>query len=312
MSTPAQEGESRASGAPGKGASNTMDVLLFSLGTQEVFGINVFKVREVMRAPKITPTPNFKPGVLGVISMRGHIIPVLDLGAFTGLKGESHNSRSTLMVTQFHHGTQGFLVHSVDHIVHIEWNKIKAPEHVVPAGNGSFVTGITELENGTLVSMLDVEQVLVEAFGEKEIPDIAPLGAGPKATVLLVDDSSVARKKIIQVLEKISVNYQQAANGREAWERLDALAQRCAAEGGPLRDYLSLILTDVEMPEMDGYALTRQIKADARFKDIPVVMHSSLSTQTNRAMASSAGADGYVEKFEPLVLADTLRPYLSG
>jgi two-component system, chemotaxis family, chemotaxis protein CheV len=303
--------ESALSGSHSKGASNTMDVLLFSLGTREVFGINVFKVREVTRAPKITPTPNFKAGVRGVISIRGHIIPVLDLAAFTGFEGESHNSCSTLMVTQFHHGTQGFLVHSVDHIVHIEWSKIKPPSHLTLGGRDSLVTGITEMEDGTLVSILDVEQILVAAFGEKEMPSIAPLATSSKASVLLVDDSSVARKKIIQVLEKISVNYQQASNGREAWERLDALAQRCASEGGPLRDYLSLILTDVEMPEMDGYALTRQIKADARFKDIPVVMHSSLSTQTNRAMASSAGADGYVEKFEPLVLADTLRPYLS-
>jgi two-component system chemotaxis response regulator CheV len=132
-----------------------------------------------------------------------------------------------------------------------------------------------------------------------------------EGAVFFTDDSSVARKEIVRVLDKLAVSHQHASNGREAWDRLQSMAARAQAEGEPLSRRLQLILTDAEMPEMDGYVLTRLIKADARFSGIPVVMHSSLSSEANRAMGKSVGVDAYVAKFEPRVLADTLRPLIS-
>ena len=285
--------------------SNHMEILLFSLGTRETFGINVFKVREIMRTPPVTRTPNVPRGVAGVVSLRGSIIPVISLASFVNTGGAAA-SNETMMVTEFNCHTQGFLVQSVDRIVQVEWNRVKAPEDLIAGGNG-MVTSITEMPGGRLVSILDVESVIASVFGEPAMPQVEPVRDG--GTVFFADDSVVARKEIMQVLDKLGVQHQHANNGREAWERLQALAARAQAEGEPLTERVKVILTDAEMPEMDGYVLTRRIKADARFAGIPVVMHSSLSSEANRAMGRSVGVDAYVAKFDAGVLADTLRPY---
>jgi two-component system chemotaxis response regulator CheV len=134
--------------------------------------------------------------------------------------------------------------------------------------------------------------------------------AEKEQSVFFVDDSSVARKEIVMVLDKLGVKYQQATNGLEAWEKLQNLAARANQDGNPLHDQIRLILVDAEMPEMDGYVLAKNLKGDRRFEGIPVVMHSSLSSEANRAMGQSVGVDAYVAKFDPTVLAETLRPLL--
>jgi two-component system chemotaxis response regulator CheV len=288
--------------------SNRMEVLLFSLGTREVFGINVFKVREVTKTPVVTRTPNLPRGVKGVISLRGQIIPVVDLAQFINIDDPAVSSGATMMVTEFNRRTQGFLVHEVDRIIRVEWDKIKAPDNVV-SGAETLVTAITELEGGKLVSILDVEQILVSAFGEIGIPDI-PAAPAVERSLFFADDSSIARKKIQEVLDKLGIAYHQASNGQEAWSKLRAMADQAQANGRALKDTLSVILTDAEMPEMDGYVLTKQIKGDVRFRDIPVIMHSSLSSEANKAMGKAVGVDQYVAKFEATILADTLRPHL--
>jgi two-component system chemotaxis response regulator CheV len=289
--------------------SNKMEILLFSLGTRETFGINVFKVREVTRTPPITRTPNMPAGVEGVISLRGNIIPVISLGKFINISGAEGCNSETMMVTEYSRRTQGFLVQDVDRIVRVDWDKVKSPESVL-SGHEGLITAITELPDGKLVSILDVEQILVSAFGEEAIPDLQSVQSERQHTVFFVDDSIVARKEIAQVLEKLGVKHHQANNGMEGWERLRALASRAQAEGEDLSQSISLILLDAEMPEMDGYVLTRNIKGDPRFDKIPVVMHSSLSSEANRAMGKSVGVDAYVAKFDPVVLADTVRPLL--
>ena len=287
--------------------SNKMEILLFSLGTGETFGINVFKVREITHAPPITQAPNLPPGVEGVISLRGNIIPVLSLGRFVNIDAPV-SAYPTMMITEFNRRTQGFLLHDVDHIVRVAWDKVRAPDSMVSGGHG-IITAITRLPDGRLVSILDVEQVLASVFGEHVIPDIAPADA-TDAAVFFVDDSIIARKEIAMVLEKLGTQHHHAKNGAEAWERLQQHASRAQAEGIPLRQRLRLILTDAEMPEMDGYVLTRFIKEDPRFNGIPVVMHSSLSSEANKAMGKRVGADAYVAKFDPVMLANTLRPWL--
>ncbi|EXI68164.1 MAG: Chemotaxis protein CheV [Candidatus Accumulibacter adjunctus] len=289
--------------------SNKMEILLFSLGTRETFGINVFKVREVGRTPPITKTPNMPRGVEGLISLRGNVIPVLSLIAFLE-HGEHHDEYGrTMMVAEYSKRTLGFLVHEVDRIIRVDWEKVRAPENVLSTNQG-LITAVTELDNGKLVSILDVEQILANAFGEAIIVDIPPANVDQDASIFFVDDSVVARRKITEVLDKLGVRHKHATNGAEAWSRLQALAAHAEQSRNALRDEVRLILVDAEMPEMDGYVLTRNIKADARFSGIPVVMHSSLSSQANHAMGKAVGVDSYVAKFDAEVLADTLRPLL--
>ncbi len=289
--------------------SNRMEILLFSLGGTETFGINVFKVREVTLTPKITPTPHMPPGVQGVISLRGSVIPVVDLARVLGMESDSKRRCSTLMVSEFCGRSQGFLVDSVDRITRVTWDQVKSPGPALTGADG-MVTAITRLPDGRLVSILDVEQILATSFGEPAIPEIEPIEMGHDLNVLFADDSPLARREITSVLDKLGVRYQQATNGREAWEKLQAMAGQAQAEGTSLAERVRLVLTDAEMPEMDGYVLARNIKADRRFDAIPVVMHTSLSANGNGAASRSAGVDAYITKFEPITLAATLRPLL--
>lgn len=289
-----------------------MEILLFSLGTEETFGINVFKVREVSKTPQVTRTPNMPLGVDGVISLRGNIIPVISLATIINLEGAPADTGHTMIVTEYSRHTQGFLVHDVDRIIRVDWDKVRAPESITAASSGleSFITAITELPDGKLVSILDVEQILASAIGETAIPELAPIQGSEDISVFFVDDSAVARKEIITVLDKLGVKFIQSVNGLEAWDKLQSLANRCQQDGSRLNSQIKLILVDAEMPEMDGYILTKNIKSDARFGGIPVVMHSSLSSEANRAMGQSVGVDSYVAKFDAVILAETLRPLL--
>lgn len=289
--------------------SNKMEILLFSLGTRETFGINVFKVKEVCRTPPVTKTPNMPHGVEGVISLRGSIIPVIHLGKFLNLDGTSGGVADNMMVTEYSKRTLGFLVKEVDRIIRVDWERVREPEAVL-AGHDGLITALTELDDGKLVSILDVEQILAKAFGEPPVEDLPALEDQRERSIFFVDDSAIARKKIIEVLDKLKVRHKHATNGREAWDRLQQLAAQAQQTGRRVGEQIDLIMVDAEMPEMDGYVLTRHIKDDARFTGIPVVMHSSLSTDANMAMGRNVGVDAYVAKFDSSVLAETLRPLL--
>jgi two-component system chemotaxis response regulator CheV len=249
--------------------------------------------------------PNLPSRVEGVVSLRGNVIPVIALARWFG--GDATGCE-TMMVTEISCHTQGFLVHQVDRIVRVEWDEVH-PVNPSMAGASNLVLAYTKLPDGKLVSVLDIEQILADVFGQRAVPELVQVSRAG-AHVLFADDSQVARQRIVQVLDGIGVLHQQATNGVEAWEMLQGMAASAQADGIALRDKLDLVLTDAEMPEMDGYVLTQKIKSDARFNGIPVVMHSSLSSDANRAMGRSVGVDAYVPKFDPLVLSDTLRPLL--
>jgi len=287
--------------------SNKMEILLFSIGSNEVFGINVFKVKEVTRGVRITKTPNMPHGVDGIVSLRGHVMPVLNLSGFMGL-GEP-DEQSVMMVAEYSRHVLGFLVRDVDRIIRVDWNKVRAAEGMV-SGNSHLITAITELPNGELVSILDVEQIMASAFGEDVVGAVEKVEGGHEKSVFFVDDSAVARKKIAELLDKLGVKHVQAHNGLEGWERLQGLAESASNSGHDLHSQIQVILVDAEMPEMDGYVLTQHIKADRRFDNIPVVMHSSLSSEANRSMGKRVGVDYYVPKFDASMLAETLRPLL--
>jgi two-component system chemotaxis response regulator CheV len=285
--------------------SNKMEILLFSIGSNEVFGINVFKVKEVTRNIKITKTPNMPHGVDGIVSLRGHVMPVLNLSSFMGL-GDPE-AQQVMMVAEYSRHVLGFLVRDVDRIIRVDWNKVRAAEGMV-SGNSHLITAITELPNGNLVSILDVEQVMASAFGEDVVGVVDKVEDGHEKCIFFVDDSSVARKKIAEVIDKMGVKHIQAHNGLEGWTRLKGLADSAQNTGVDLHDQIQVILVDAEMPEMDGYVLTQHIKSDRRFDSIPVVMHSSLSSEANRSMGKRVGVDFYVAKFDGAMLAETIRP----
>jgi two-component system chemotaxis response regulator CheV len=273
--------------------SNRMELLLFSVGGRETFGINVFKVREVCELKSITPTPNMPAGVEGIISLRGAIIPVIGLARCLNMEHVGEGGK--LIITEFSSSTQAFLVAEVDRIVRVDWDQVRSPQSNVLGGAG-LVTALTELPGGRLVSILDVEQILADVMGEEEVPQLEVVGNNQRS-VFFCDDSALARKKITQVLEQMQVTFQQAYNGREAWERLQLLANQAQTEGIALRERVGVVLVDAEMPEMDGYVLTRNIKADPRFTGIPVLMHSSLSSVANKKLGQQVGVDAYVAKF---------------
>jgi two-component system chemotaxis response regulator CheV len=298
--------------------TNKLEILLFSLGTnsitgrRETFGINVFKVREVMRTPPITSAPEMPAAVQGMVSLRGVLVPVVDLASYAGVVTET--PRSIMIVTEYAGHTQGFLVEGVDTILRLDWSQMKVPPDMLVAEMGGLVTAVTELADGRLVMMMDVEKVLSETTNyDEEIVyrNIKPLD-NPSLTVFFADDSVVARKQITRTLDAMNVKYVSSINGLDAWNELQKIAAYAQASGQKVTDLVSLVLTDVEMPEMDGYILTKKIKTDPRFAGVPVIMHSSLSGMSNQQLGKSVGVDEYVPKFEAQKLSETLSRRLLG
>ncbi len=292
--------------------TNKLEILLFSLGTdsrtgrRETFGINVFKVREVMRTPPITAAPEMPNAVEGMVSLRGALVPVVDLAKYANV--DAGSPRDIMIVTEYNGHTQGFLVENVDTILRLDWAQMRVPPEMLRAQLGGLVTAVTELADGRLVMMMDVEKVLSETTHYDDdflFKDIKPLDV-PDATVFFADDSTVARNQIQRTLEVLGVKFFAAINGRHAWEELERAASYAQSSGRKTKDLVSLVLTDVEMPEMDGYILTKKIKSDPRFDGIPVIMHSSLSGMSNQQLGRSVGVDEYVPKFEPQRLAEVL------
>ena len=294
--------------------SNRLEILLFSLGfdtqtsKEEVFGINVFKVREVIHIPEITHAPDSPPGVEGMVSLRGTMIPVVNLAHFCGV--EASEPPKIMIVSEYNNNMLGFLVGSVEHILRMDWNQIKVPPPMMAHRMGGLITAVSELEDGRIAMILDVEKILAETTQSEEAELSLYQGVDAVAhprTVLFADDSSVARKQISKTLDKMGMSYLSANNGMDAWRKMLELKDKASDQERPVSDFVQLVLTDVEMPEMDGYVLTKKIKDEPAFADIPVVMHSSLSADANINLGQAVGADHYVPKFSPIDLDKTLR-----
>lgn len=301
--------------------SNKFELLLFrlgadnALGQSELFGINVFKIREIVAMPAITPIVGATPHSLGVVNLRGQVIPVLDLPSIVGCKPKT--GLNIMLVTEYARTTQAFAVESVEDIVRLDWKQVLSAETSGAAHN--LVTSIARLDGNTdgtrLAQVLDVEAILqmVSPSDEHKV-DPQKVGAKlklkPGTIILAADDSFVARSLIEQELQALHAPFEMVKSGKEAWDRLNALAAAAAAEGKTILDKVSLVLTDLEMPEMDGFTLTRNIKQDARFEGLPVVIHSSLSGSANEDHVRSVGADAYVAKFVAEDLAQTIRDVL--
>jgi two-component system chemotaxis response regulator CheV len=293
--------------------TNRLEVLLFSLGKdirtgrEETYGVNVFKVREVMLVPEITHAPDMPPSVEGMVSLRGNMIPVINLPDFCGIQTEERPS--ILIVTEYNKNVQGFLVHAVDTIERLAWEDVKVPPAMMAQRHGGLVTAVTELKDKRLVMIMDVEMVLSQTSGfgqgEEIFEGIHRIDEN-EITLLFADDSAVARDQIIRTMEHMGIKYISTNNGTEAWTKLKEIAERAEATNQKPSNFIQVILTDVEMPEMDGYVLTKKVKEDPRFSDIPIIMHSSLSADANMALGKGVGADAYVPKFEPTELSAKL------
>ncbi|MCU7852989.1 MAG: chemotaxis protein [Candidatus Thiodiazotropha sp. (ex Monitilora ramsayi)] len=299
--------------------TNRLEVLLFSLGKdintgrEETYGVNVFKVREVMLVPEITHAPDMPSSVEGMVSLRGNMIPVINLPDFCNIQSE--DKPEILIVTEYNKNVQGFLVHSVDTIERLAWEDVKVPPSMMAQQHGGLVTAVTELKDKRLVMIMDVEMVLSQTSGFGQNSDIfegiQDVGDSD-ITLLFADDSAVARDQIIRAMNHMGIKFIGTKNGSEAWDKLREIAERAEATDHKTSDFVQIILTDVEMPEMDGYVLTKKIKEDPRFSDIPIVMHSSLSADANMALGKGVGADAYVPKFEPTELAAKLHEIIEG
>ena len=264
--------------------------------------------------PTITAMANAPVNVMGVANIRGQIIPVINLPAVAGCVPKK--GLSILMVTEYARTTQAFAVEEVDEIVRLEWNQVLAAE----GNGGGLVTSIARLDGNSedtrLAQVLDVEQILRDVLPSSQeaiTPDV--VGSAvllPKGTVILAaDDSPVARSMIEQGLKAMGTPYIMTKTGQEAWDRLQAISEEAKAEGKTTQDKVALVLTDLEMPVMDGFTLTRNIKQDQRFKSIPVVIHSSLTGAANEGHVKTVGADAYVAKFVAKELAATIRQVLT-
>jgi two-component system chemotaxis response regulator CheV len=288
-------------------ASNSMfELLLFRLGQpgdnskHELFGINVFKVREIMVMPEITSMVNAGPNIMGIANVRGQLIPVVNLPQIVGCNPAK--GLGILLVTEFARTTQAFAVEEVVEIVRLDWKQALSAEGT----GGGLVTSLARLdgdkEGSRLAQVLDVEQILRDVFPDQHHTfredTVMPKGSLPPGSVILAaDDSAVARMMIEQALKAMNLPVIMTKSGKEAWDRLASMQAQAQAQGVPIRDRVALVLTDLEMPEMDGFTLTRNIKEDPRYSGIPVMIHSSLSGTATENHAKSAGADAYVGKF---------------
>ena len=262
----------------------------------------------------ITRAPDMPPAVEGMVSLRGKLVPVIDLAKYAGISVAA--KPEIMIVTEFNGQTQGLLVEAVDTILRIDWSAMRVPPHMLAGKAAGLVTAVTELADGRLVMMLDVEQLLAESATTSDdaaiYQDASTRSVPPGRTVLFADDSSVARNQIARTLDALSVQHIAHRQRRAGVGRAHAHRRQRSAAGRERARHVQLVLTDIEMPEMDGYMLAKRIKADARFKGVPVIMHSSLSGALEpAARRTRSGIDEYVSKFEPAKLAAAISRLLA-
>ncbi len=285
---------------------NRLELLLFRLSGRQRYGINVFKVQEVIHCPPLTALPHADPIVRGIANMRGRTIPVMDLAMAIGKRPLASIEDAFVIITEYNRSIQGFLVDSVERIVNMNWEEIMPPPKGV--GKGNFLTAVTRVDD-ELVEIIDVEKVLSDIVGTQvdvsedlrdEADEESPI------RILIVDDSSVARNQVKRTCEQLGMTTLLAGNGREGLDMLLDMVR----DGGNIRDHLDLVISDVEMPEMDGYTLTTEIRKNDHLREIPVMLHTSLSGVFNQDMVKKVGADKFVPKFNADELARMVRETL--
>ncbi|MBT9529882.1 MAG: chemotaxis protein CheV [Pseudomonas sp.] len=288
---------------------NRLEILMFRLAGRQLFAINVFKVQEVLQLPKLTLMPQRHPYVCGVVNLRGQTLPVIDLSQAIGMRPIVPGENSTIIVTEYNRSVQAFLVGGVDRILNLNWESILPPPG--GAGRQHYLTAITKVDD-QIVEVIDVEKVLSEispmsskVSAEKLSDPLLEKAKGRE--VLLVDDSNVALTQLKETMAQLQIRTHVASDGLKALKML----QLWADSGVDMQEKLLMVITDAEMPEMDGYRLTTEIRSDPRLKDLYVVLHTSLSGSFNEAMVKKVGCDNFLSKFQPDKLVDMVRQRLA-
>ncbi|WP_263264963.1 chemotaxis protein CheV [Pseudomonas sp. RIT-PI-S] len=287
---------------------NRLEILMFRLAGRQLFAINVFKVQEVLQLPKLTLMPQRHAFVCGVVNLRGQTLPVIDLSQAIGMRPLQPGPDSTIIVTEYNRSVQAFLVGGVDRIINMNWESILPPP--VSAGRQHYLTAITRVED-KLVEVIDVEKVLAEivpynARVSKEKLEDAMLANARGREILLVDDSTVALNQLRDTLSQLGTTLHVASDGLKALRML----QKWADAGIDVNQKLLMVFTDAEMPEMDGYRLTTEIRQDPRLRELYVVLHTSLSGSFNESMVKKVGCDNFLSKFQPDRLVEVVRQRL--
>lgn len=284
---------------------NRMELLLFRLNGRQRFGINVFKVREVINAPRLSRLPKANAIVRGIAHIRGKTIPIIDLSLATVGRPLVVNEGGSVIISEYNRSVQGFLVSGVDRIINLNWQDVLPP----PAGtaNGSYVTAVAKVEN-ELVQIIDVEKVLAELnpLREATVEAMVTKREPSRHHVLVVDDSTVARSQIKRTLDKLGVEMTLANDGEQALQLLQSWAEDPES---PLQRLL-LVISDIEMPRMDGYTLTTSIRQDPRLQHLYVLLHTSLSGLFNNDLVQRVGASDFLAKFHPAELAERVEALL--
>ncbi|MFT5084741.1 MAG: two-component system chemotaxis response regulator CheV [Lentisphaeria bacterium] len=288
---------------------NRLELLLFNLGGSQLYGINVFKVKEVLQCPPLNKIPKRNPVVRGVAHIRGGTMPIMDLKLATGHAPLTDIENCFVIITEYNRSTQGFLVRGVERIVNMNWADIHPPPK--GAGRDNYLTAVTEVD-GKLVEIIDVEKILAEVSPLKEEVSADIIEAAQEETtvlkhILIVDDSSIARKQVQKVVESLGVKTTVRKDGREALEYLESVL---AAGKDPYHELL-MIISDIEMPEMDGYTFTAEVRGNPALKDMHIVLHTSLSGVFNEAMVKKVGANDFLAKFHPDELANRVNGRIS-
>ena len=280
---------------------NRLALLLFRLSSRQLFGVNVFKVQEVLPRPALFTLPSLPPAFVGAADVRGRSVPVLDLARAIGHASDAAFEPKYLVVTEFNRSVQGFLVGGVDRIVNIAVEQIQPPPEL--GGDSHYLTGITR-HQGELIQLIDVESVLAESAPRSSdggAISALPMTAGPRE-VLVVDDSRVARNQIRAVLHQLGLEATLLSDGRQALDHLQQLAR----SGQPPHERYAMVISDIEMPAMDGYTLTTEIRHDPALRGLFVLLHTSLSGVFNQAMVERVGADDFVPKYSERDLAERI------
>jgi len=273
---------------------NRLEMLMFRLQGRQIFGINVFKVQEVLSCPRLTAIPQSHSATRGLATIRKKTLPVIDLAEAIGQRPLEASPDNLIIITEYNGTVQAFLVDAVERIVNMNWNDIKAPPKGV--GRNNFMTAVTEVD-GKLVEIIDVEKILAEIMGaDMHVDDAEQLldKDGNTLKFLVADDSFVARNQVQRTLEQIGVECVLATTGKEALDILKAMAD----EGVDIHKEFKLLISDIEMPEMDGYTLTTEIRSDDRMKNLTIMLHSSLSGSFNESMTLKVKADKFIPKFQ--------------
>ncbi|HKT27997.1 chemotaxis protein [Dyella sp.] len=280
---------------------NRVAMLLFRLGDKQLFGINVFKVREVLRKPVMEKLPGMHEWLAGSFDYRGKTIPVIDLATAMGYAPLANVATAHVVVTEFSRSMQGFLVADFQRIVHCTGESLEAPS--VTLGFGHRVNAVSRID-GQLMAVIDVEHVLasIEEVATEISPHLqqqAGLRQLPTRRIMVVDDSVVARGRLINLFKQVNIDCIIAQDGQEALELLTNMMESDS-------DRIALVISDIEMPRLDGYALTRAIRETPALRQLKVVLHSSLSGVFNEALVRDVGADRFIAKFQPDLLAKTV------